>query len=89
MEAICTTYHAAASLEADGVHVVSCDEKTGIRAVERIHPTLPSKPKLIERQEGEYTRHGYLCLIANFFVTTGTVLYSTIGETRTETRTWV
>ncbi|MCP4449630.1 MAG: transposase, partial [Myxococcales bacterium] len=52
--------------------------------MERIHPTLPSKPELIERQEGEYTRHGHLCLIANFFVTTGTVLYSTIGEARTE-----
>ncbi|MCP4448305.1 MAG: hypothetical protein GY811_23640, partial [Myxococcales bacterium] len=51
VEAICTTYHAAASLEAGGVHVVSCDEKTGIQAVERIHPTLPSKPELIERQE--------------------------------------
>ena len=84
VEAICATYHAAASLEADGIHVVSCDERTGMQAVERIHPTLPSKPGLMERQEHEYTRHGHLCLIANFFVATGTVLYSTIGETRTE-----
>jgi len=84
VEGICATYHEASSLEATGVHVVSCDEKTGIQAVERKYETLPSKPGLVERREHEYIRRGHLCLIANFFVATGRVLYPTIGETRTE-----
>lgn len=84
IEEICNTYHEASTLEAAGVHVVSCDEKTGIQAVERKQETLPSKPGLVERQEHEYIRHGHLCLIANFFVATGCVLNSTVGETRTE-----
>lgn len=84
IEEICNTYHETPALEAAGVHVVSCDEKTGIQALERKHETLPSKPGLVERQEHEYIRHGHLCLIANFFVATGRVQYSTVGETRTE-----
>lgn len=84
VESICTTYQEAQALEEAGVHVVSCDEKTGIQALERKHPTLPTKPGGVERQEGEYIRHGTLCLIANFFVATGRVHYSTVGLTRTE-----
>jgi transposase len=67
-----------------GVHVVSTDEKTSIQALERLHPTLPSRPGMIERIEFEYRRHGTLCLIANFDVPTGKVIQPTIGPTRTE-----
>ena len=84
IEGICTTYHEAPALEAAGVHVVSCDEKTGIQAVERAHDTLASAPGFVVRQEHEYIRHGHLCLIANFFVATGCVVHSSITETRTE-----
>jgi hypothetical protein len=45
---------------------------------------LPAKPGLTERRELEYERNGTLCLIANFMVATGKVLYSTLGPTRTE-----
>ena len=61
------------------------DEKTGIQALERLHPTKPTKPGLTERREFEYVRHGALCLIANFDVATGTSISPTIGPTRTET----
>jgi hypothetical protein len=81
---ICATYEEAVALEANGTHVVSCDEKTSIQAVERKRDTLPTRPGLIERREHEYVRHGTLCLTANFFVATGRVLYSTVGLTRTE-----
>ena len=81
---ICATYHEAVAPEANGTHVVSCDEKTGIQALERKQETLPTRAGLIERREHEYARHGTLCLIANFFVATGRVLYSTVGLTRTE-----
>lgn len=84
VENICDTYQQAQALEEQGIHVTSCDERTSIQALERIHPTLPAKPGFIERQEFEYERNGTLCLIANFFVATGRVMNSTIGPTRTE-----
>lgn len=84
MQNVCDTYLQAQSLEAQGTHVASCDERTSIQALERIHPTLPAKPGFIERQEFEYERNGTLCLIANFFVATGKVINSTLGPTRTE-----
>jgi transposase len=64
--------------------VISTDEKTGIQAIERLHPTLPTRPGLIERREFEYKRHGTTCLIANFDVVTGKAIVPTIGPTRTE-----
>jgi len=40
------------------VHVVSTDEKNGIKALERLHRALPMRPGAPERQEHEYKRHG-------------------------------
>lgn len=84
VENLCTTYHQAQQLYEQGTHVVSTDEKTSIQALERIHPSKPPRPGLIELIEHEYKRHGTLCLIANFEVATGRVIESTIGPTRTE-----
>lgn len=81
---MCDIYAAALELKADGVHVVSTDEKTGIQALERIAPKKPSRPGLVERIEFEYKRHGTLCLMANFMVATGRVEAASIGPTRTE-----
>lgn len=67
-----------------GEHVLSTDEKTGIQALERIAPTKPPRPGLIERIEGEYKRHGTLGLTANFEVATGEIASYTIAPTRTE-----
>jgi transposase len=79
---ICNIYQTAQQLHEQGVHVISCDEKTGIQALER--EITPMKPGQVERQESEYERHGTQCLIANFEVATGQVVSSTIGDTRTE-----
>ena len=57
---------------------------TGIQALERLHPTLPMKPGLVERREFEYVRHGTQCLIANLEVATGQLIKPTVGDTRTE-----
>ena len=84
MEKICDTYLSAPLLAAEGAHIVSVDEKTGMQALERLHETKPSRPGLVERVEFEYIRHGTLCLMANFDVVTGRVVSPTIGETRTE-----
>lgn len=81
---VCKTYLQAQQLHEQGTHVVSTDEKTGIQAIERKYPSLPTRPGLVECQEFEYIRNGTLCLIANFFVATGLVLEPTIGPTRTE-----
>jgi transposase len=81
---VCGVYTQAAALGEQGVHVISCDEKTSIQALQRDSPALPMQPGLIERREFEYVRHGTTCLIANFDVVTGEVVAPTIGPTRNE-----
>jgi transposase len=81
---VCATYLNAPVLEAEGTHVVSTDEKTGMQALERTTPTKPARPGQVERREFEYKRHGTLCLTANFNVATGNVVCPTLQETRNE-----
>lgn len=81
---MCKLYHQAEELHAQGVHLVSTDEKTGIQAVERIHPNHPMEPGKPELLEFEYERHGTQALIATFEVATGRVISPTIKATRTE-----
>ena len=84
VENICDTYCDTPQLAAEGTHVMSTDEKTGMQALERLHATKPVRPGLVERVEFEYIRHGTLSLIANFDVVTGKVVSPSIGPTRTE-----
>jgi len=81
---ICSLYVEAPSLHQQGIHIVCTDEKTGIQALERIHPTRPMVSGKIELREFEYDRHGTLCLIPNFEVATGSIVAPSIGPTRTE-----
>ena len=87
---MCDLYEQAPALHAQGIHLVSTDEKTGIRALERAEPTKPMQPGVagqagkIECQEYEYIRHGTQCLTANFEVATGKQIAPSIGQTRTE-----
>jgi hypothetical protein len=81
---ICTLYAYARLLAAMGVRVISCDEMTGIQALERVAPTVPMQSGQVERVEFEYVRHGTLSLIANFEVASGQVLRPSLGPTRTE-----
>lgn len=85
---ICDLYNKAQELFEQEIFLVSTDEKTGIQALERCHPTHPSKPckhkTKPELREHEYERHGTLCLIANFMVATGKIITPTLGPTRTE-----
>ena len=83
VRAVCEVYAQAEQLHEQGVHVVSTDEKTGMQAVERLHPTKPTRPGLIERREFEYRRHGTLCLTANLEIATGLIVSPRIAETRT------
>ena len=84
VQTICELYHHAQALHAHGVHVVSTDEKTGIQANERAHPTQPLQPGLVERVACAYMRPGTQTLIANVEVATGQVMAPSVGPTRTE-----
>lgn len=84
VQALCKTYLDAPALEAQGTHVASTDEKTGMQALERLHPSKPVRPGTSERIEFEYKRHGTLCLIASWDVARGGILLGTLGPTRTE-----
>jgi transposase len=77
-------YAYAPLLASLGGHIVSCDEMTGIQALERIAHTKPMLPGLEERREFEYKRHGTLSLIANFDVVSGQVVAPSLGPRRTE-----
>ena len=81
---VCSLYVEAPILHQQGIHLVCTDEKTGIQALERIHPTRPMIPGKVELREFEYDRHGTLCLIPNFEVATGYIVAPSIGPTRTE-----
>jgi len=81
---VCETYLDAPARHMQGDHTLSCDEMTGIQALERKHPTKPMRPGEIEKREFEYIRHGTLTLIANFDVATGQVPVPSLGPTRTE-----
>lgn len=84
VKVICDLYEQSPELADQGTYLVSTDEKTGIQALERTHPTkpmIPGKPALIEH---EYKRHGTQALIANLDVITGKCVSPTIGDTRTE-----
>jgi hypothetical protein len=67
-----------------GIHVVSTDEKTGIQALERLHPDVAMGPGRVRKREFEYVRHGTLCLMANLEIWCGCIVAPSIGPTRTE-----
>jgi transposase len=81
---VCGLYEQAGRLAEQGVHLVSTDEKTGMQALERLHPDIPLGPGRVQRREYEYQRHGTLCLTANLEVWCGWVIAPTLGPTRTE-----
>jgi hypothetical protein len=53
--------------------ILCLEEKTHSQALERLYPTLPLRPGLVERQEFEYVRHGTIDLFTAFDVSTGEV----------------
>lgn len=57
-----------------GSTVLSIDEKPGIQALRRIHPTRPLRPGKPTRVEFEYERKGTRNLFAAFNIKTGQVL---------------
>lgn len=84
MGEVCQTYEQAPVAAKTGRHTESCDELTGMQALERAAPTKLVKPGLVERREFEYVRHGTLTLIAGFDVVSGKLSGVQLGPRRTE-----
>lgn len=57
---------------------------TGVQALERAHPDLPTAPGMDRLLEFEYVRHGTLAFIVSFNVACGGVIWVTSGPTRNE-----
>jgi hypothetical protein len=74
----------AAENEANGIHTISTDEKTGIQALEREAETKPMIPGSVEKREYNYERHGTTCLFGNKNVATGEIVSPMLNATRTE-----
>jgi transposase len=77
-------YQQAPELAQHGERVVSIDELTGVQALERKHPDLPTRPGKVARREFEYIRHGTQSFIFSFDVAVGEVVTTSAGDTRTE-----
>ena len=82
MEQVCDFYlNAIENDRSHGIRTVCLDEMTGLQALHPVADLKPTRPGLIARQEFEYKRHGTLCLIGNFEVATGKVVYPTFSAT--------
>jgi transposase len=81
--AVCRLYLDAPRLYRQGELVVCVDEKTGMQALQRLHPTRPARPGRVELREFEYVRHGTRCLLASLVVPTGQVLGSVTARRAT------
>lgn len=84
MKKICETYAQAKVMENNGTIVVSLDEKTGIQALERLHPDIAPQAGKTRLREYEYIRHGTMTLIAGKSVAQGTIFPYLMGATRNE-----
>jgi len=69
-----------------GTTVLSIDEKPGIQALRRTHPSHPMRPGKAKRIEFEYERKGTRNLFAAFNIKTGRILLWSTPERSTE---WV
>ena len=68
-----------------GTLLLSVDEKTGIQATSRRHPTERARPGHEERREFEYRRHGTVSIVAAMDVATGQVLAERIDRNNSTT----
>jgi len=81
---VCQVYLNSSNLQENGFHILSCDEKTGIQAIEHKHPAKPAKPGEIEKCEQEYKRNGTTTLIASRDINTGKIIAPMVNQTRNE-----
>lgn len=85
---VCGLYNNTHKLTEKGIHLICCDEKCGMQAIEKTKTPMRPKqngyaahPELID---STYIRHGTQCLIGSFEVATGKMISPSIQSTRTE-----
>lgn len=82
-EIVCSTYLEAPRLYYEfNTHTVCVDEMTGLQANERRAETKLPRPAQIAKEEFNYTRHGAICVTANWHVVEGQLFEVTMEETR-------
>jgi DDE superfamily endonuclease len=81
-QAICKLYVEAPVMYQEGRLLICSDEKTGMQAPGRPHPTKPVERGKPARREQDYIRYGTRAFIASFIVATGEVV-GDLGATRT------
>jgi hypothetical protein len=79
---ICGLYLNAQRFYKEGRLILSSDEKTGMQALGRPHPTQEAQPGKPAKVEFDYIRHGTRCLLTTFCVPTGKVVWDLLS-TRT------
>ncbi|MEX0726644.1 MAG: helix-turn-helix domain-containing protein [Planctomycetaceae bacterium] len=83
VELVCQAYLAAPQLYHQfDTHTVCVDEMTSLQANERRAETKRPQPGRIAKEEFQYTRHGTVCVTANWHVVRGQIIAPTISETR-------
>jgi len=82
--AVCSVYREAPARAAQGERTLSCDELTGVQALERKHPNLPLAEGKVERREFEYIRHGTSSFILSRDLVSRQIVAPSCGPTRTE-----
>jgi len=83
VELVCQTYLEASELYHQyNTHTVSVDEMTSLQANERRADTKLPKPGQTAKEEFQYTRHGTVCLTANWDVVQGQIIAPTFSKTR-------
>ena len=83
VEYVCQTYLNAPTLfHQFDTHTVCVDEMTSLQANERHAETKPPLPGQTAKEEFQYTRHGTVCVTANWDVVRGQLVASTLSETR-------
>ena len=81
---VCNVYTEAPARASQGERTISCDELTGVQALERKYANLPLAPGKVERREFEYIRHGTCSFIVSRDVVSGQIVAPSCGPTRTE-----
>lgn len=80
---VCQTYLDAPRLYRQcDTHTVCVDEMTSLQANERRAETKLPRPGQTAKEEFQYTRHGTVCVTANWHVVEGQLQAPTISETR-------
>ena len=83
VEVVCQAYLNAPELYHQfNTHTVCVDEMTSLQANERRAETKRPRPGQTAKEEFQYTRHGTVCVTANWHVVEGQLIAPTISETR-------